>query len=381
MTAPVLRLGERRVQTAHVRLRCAGAWVADVVLDEVADVTGLATLTIGDLELRGTVDPTHTGAFALGQRVRLVGGAGAWATKVAPKGYHNDAGVRASEVAADVAREVGETLDVSGYGATRLGADWARTRGPASRVLEQLGRAWWVDAAGLTHVGARPVAEAAGAYEVLAYDPAQRVATLGVDDATAVGVGTILRDKLASPLVVRDLEIDATAKALRVTAWCAPADELPEQGRLVRALRSIVREALPNLAYLAPRRYRVVDQVGERLTLQAVRAAAGVPDLLLVPVSPGMAGLRAEHALGSLVVVQFLDGDPAAPIVTHFEDADGNGWRPTNVYLDAANGIELGDAVGVVIRDGDTVTIGATTGVITTTGQGFPVATKSKVKA
>ena len=57
MTAPVLRLGERRVQTAHVRLRCAGAWVADVVLDEVADVTGLATLTIGDLELRGTVDP------------------------------------------------------------------------------------------------------------------------------------------------------------------------------------------------------------------------------------------------------------------------------------------------------------------------------------
>jgi hypothetical protein len=387
--SPVLRLGARRVQTARVHLPSFGVWVADIVCDDVADASGTLVLTLGGLELHGTVDPTHTGAYALGQRVRLLGGAGAWSSTVTAKGYHNDAGVKAALVAADAARAVGETLDPTGYGARRVGPDFARSHGPASRVLEQLGAPWWVDALGVTRVGARPVVEVAAPYELLAFDPDERVATLGVDDAGAIGPGSILRDKLSAPMVVRDLEIDAGAKSLRLTAWCSALDEDPGQSRLVRALRSLVREAIPQLPYLVPRRYRIVDQIGERLELQAVRQDAGVPDLLLVPVVPGLAGARAVHTLGATCLVQFVDGDPAAPVVTHLEDADGNGFVPVGLTLDAtdhvtigeqASDVLLGDAHGVVIRDGDTVTLGAVTGVITTTGQGVPPR-KSKVKA
>ena len=355
-TSPVIRLGERRVQSARVHVPHGGAWVADCVLDDVAAAVGAVTLTLGGLELRGTVEPENTGAFALGQRVRVVGGAGAWGRAVPAKGYHNDAGVKAAQVASDVAREVGETLDVSGYGATRVGPDFARVAGPASRVLEQLGVPWWVDLAGVTHVGSRPAVEVVAPYEVLDFDPSQRVATLGVDDASAVGIGAIVRDKLAAPLVVRDLEIDAGASSLRLTAWLADPDAELYGPRLVRALRALVRDALPRLAYLAPRRYRIVEQIGERLTLQAVRAAAGVPDLLMVPVSPGVAGTRAEHTPGAVCVVQFLDGDPSAPMVTHFEAADGNGWLPVGLTLDATGAVKVGPSADLVELAGGDVT-------------------------
>lgn len=166
--------------------------------------------------------------------------------------------------------------------------------------------------------------------------------------------------------------------------------------RLLEALRALLPVLLPREPYLGPREYRVVrmrpsasSAEQTRVELQIVRAASGMPDQLMVPAWPGVAGAHAEATPGALVLVQFIDGDPGRPYVCAWSTRDDPAWRPATLTLDAtetvaigeeADDVLLGDAVAAVIREGDAVTIGAVSGVITTTGQGVPPA-KSKVKA
>ena len=71
--------------------------------------------------------------------------------------------------------------------------------------------------------------------------------------------------------------------------------------------------------------------------------------------------------------VEFIEGDPRYPIVTHFAAKDEEGFLPVELALDAterlrigetASSIEIGSGAGTVIRAGDTVALGSTTGVI-----------------
>lgn len=138
------------------------------------------------------------------------------------------------------------------------------------------------------------------------------------------------------------------------------------EDRVLRAFRALVREALPNYAFHGLYRYRVVRMAGHRVDLQAVRKAPGLPNILPVPVHPGAAGLAAELSPGALVLVEFVEGDPGQPVVTHFSTKDDPGFLPVALALDAteavrigetASAIELGAAAGVVLRHGDTISI------------------------
>src|SRR5262249_52787036 len=107
-----------------------------------------------------------------------------------------------------------------------------------------------------------------------------------------------------------------------------------------------------------------------------VRKLAGLPDLLPVSILPGMAGLSAVLTPGSIVLVEFIEGDPSLPIVTHFEAKGGAGFLPVSLFLDATGAVNIGttagtvnagDALGPVVRYGDQVTIASpnpVTGVI-----------------
>jgi hypothetical protein len=79
--------------------------------------------------------------------------------------------------------------------------------------------------------------------------------------------------------------------------------------------------------------YRVVTQEGERLNLQPVRVATGMPDLKRVVVRPGVPGCKAQHTLGSRCIVGFIDADPARPCVVSFEDAQSGGFSPDTLFL------------------------------------------------
>lgn len=342
----------QRLTELRLMVGLSGPWVAECDFEAEPDVSGRVRLEVGALALSGTVDQAANGVFGMRRKARIVGGAGGWARSVEPKAYHNDAGVKARLIAEDAARAVGETLGDIVPRAERVGKDYVRQVGPASRALEDVlgGVPWWVDYEGVTHAGARPSEElSASAYEVLAYDPRERVATLAVDDPGAVRVGSILTKRIERPQAVRSLELRVTPDELRLRAYCGGLEGGYGQATdLLRAIIARVTDAKLFGAY----RYRVVRMAGERVELQSVRNLVGLPDLLPISMWPGVAGVHAELAPGAEVLVQFLEGDRAQPIVTAFAGKDGAGFVPTQLMLGGAGGAPAarqGDAVEVLL--------------------------------
>lgn len=341
MTAVAATINGQRITRALVHVPAVGAWWVDVDLEEDPDLDGAVTLRLPGLDLSGTVVPSRSGTHLLERRVRVLAGAGAWGSPLPARAYHNDAQVRAAAVIEDAAREAGETLADVAPARAQLGIDFARAAGPAARTLELAagGAAWWVGYDGRTRVGSRPSTEIE--CEVIDYDPRGRLVTLAAEDLSAVVVGSVLRsERLDEPQTVRGLELDVQADQVRVRAWTGAQDG-STRGRLADALRGIVRKVTDGPIY-GPRRYRVVQMSGERVELQAVDRSVGLPDLKPLSMWPGMAGLHAQLTPGAHVLVQFVDGSPAQPIVTHFVGKDGAGWAPAELVLDASSVIKVG---------------------------------------
>ena len=150
--------------------------------------------------------------------------------------------------------------------------------------------------------------------------------------------------------------------------------------RLLDDLRAVVLACIPTSPFWVPRRFRVLKMhTGDhRVELQAVTKALGLPDVLPVSVSPGMAGLEAKLTPGAIVVVQWVDGDPSLPLITHFAAADDTGFLPVELALDATTKVEIGKtslattiangtpvAQGIA-RLGDSVVVMGVTGAIIT---------------
>jgi hypothetical protein len=131
--------------------------------------------------------------------------------------------------------------------------------------------------------------------------------------------------------------------------------------RFIRSIQTIVRETFPNYEFLAKYRYRVVKMSGDRVDLQAVSKDLGLPDMLPVQIWPGLAGASANLTPGAIVLVEFIEGNPTMPIVSHFEPEGGGGFRPVHSFVDASERVFLGtsqtneEGVWPVARVGDVV--------------------------
>jgi hypothetical protein len=305
--------------------------------------------------LKGTIDANRTGVFGLQRKARVIGGAGGWGKLLGPRSYHNDAGVRASEVAFDAAREAGETLGSFLPAAERLGSDYCRDIGPASRTLEQCagGVPWWVDYAGSTHVRARESAIVDPArIEVLQYDPSTHILELALDDPSVIRInGQITNERLETPVFVREIEFELSAARFRALVWTGGKPDGPS--RLAGIMGIIARRATDDRLF-GLWRYRVIGMSVDRVQAQAVSKAAGLPDLALISMHPGIAGAHANLTPGSEVLVEFVEGDRTRPIITHFAGHDGVGFLP--VTLEFCNGTSpvarVGDFVNIVIPVG-----------------------------
>lgn len=321
------------VTSAVLAIPGTGPWVVDVDMDlPPNDIvpSGSVAVTIGTATLVGTVDPRFSGRRGALMHVQVVGGGGGWDASVRAQHFHNDAGVTTTAVYAATAAAVGETI--ADLAPSVLGPDFARTAGPASRVLA--GRPWYVDASGQTNVGlARLAAPAAADVQVLDWDAEARAATLTADGI--VWPGAILFDSRFDTATVRDVEQTFDANGGRVTAHCElgplRADE-SSGSKLARGLAAAAREAV-GLAFLRRYSYRVVVQgVDYRVTLQSLTPGDVTPDILTsVPIVNGVSGVRQKLALGSVVHVVFVDpktpivvgfaADNAAPLLTSIGDA------------------------------------------------------------
>lgn len=321
----------------HVDVANVGPWIAELDFEATPDVSGKVEIRAGSLVLRGTVRPRLDGVYVEQRRCVVVGGAGGWSREVARKSYHNDAKIKARLIADDVAREVGETIGNFAPAVDRVGVDYVRSAGVASRVLEYVigdGMPWWIGYDGRTHVGPRAEVPLPldSQCDVLGYDPRNRMLTFAVVDPGIVHIGSVIQQSpLTTPQTVREFELHITADQTRVVAWVGGA--AVERGRLAGLLTAIARRATDAPIY-GKYRYRVIAQRDDgRLELQAVRRDAGLPDIKPIRVWPGLAGAAAVLTRGTEVLVEFIEGDPGQPIVTHFAGTDGPGFVPVSVTL------------------------------------------------
>jgi hypothetical protein len=356
----IATLAGHRVIEADAWIPAWGCWYAEATLDEEATLSGSVTLQIADLKLVGTI---LSGGPSKGRsHYRIVAGAGGWGKKVRRLAYANDFGVKVATVIADAAKDAGETVVVTS--SDRLGPAWTRAEDVAARVLEQVApAAWYVGEDGVTRLGARPASTLSGAVTHGPVDHARGTVTLASDSIVRIVPGLVV-----DGLTVVDVHHKLAAKgALRSTVWGAAGGS----SRRLTAWRRLFDQLDPNRRFRGVTEYRVVLAEGKRWDLQPVRVSSGMPDLLRVPVRPGVAGCEADLALGALVLVGFVNSDPARPYVAAFEDADGGGFLPTTLTIaQGSKGVaRTDDAIELTsitaTAGGDPVVLTSATGKIT----------------
>jgi len=313
----------------RVQIPAWGSWWADVDLVDDVALSGAVTLAAAGVPLVGAVvsgGPSH-GRSAY----RIVGGAGGWGQTLPARGYVDDAGVLVATVLADLARETGESVLGASLTA-RLGPHYARAAGPAYVTLASLApRAWYVDAAGVTQLGARAVTTYAGDAPRVRVDAAGQIVELAVEEEAldALVPGVVVDG--AEPATDVEWTWEGASLVARVWSGVRPSRRLDAWQRIYDALDA-------RRAYRGVYEYRVITQTGDALNLQPVRVASGLPDLVRVPWRPGVPGVRANVTLGELVVVAFLDADPSRPVVIAHEAPGAPGWAPAL--------LEIGDTGG-----------------------------------
>jgi hypothetical protein len=327
------------VSRAVLRIPRYGAALAEVqLLDDTPLPAGTrAPLQIGNLVMVGTVRPG--GAFGGITGVSWIAGGDGWSRTVDRRATptHNDAGVLLSQVAADLALDAGEIGVLLGVPDRPVGQDWVRPLALARDLLDALsGGQWWVDGAGITHIGPRlPSAIALPTLTVDPYDPALRMGTARVADDLVAGLvpgATLTAPGLPAPLAIGQtvLRLDGGALDVDLYGERTGADLLDAYINALTSWRAYLR-AVP---------YQVTGVAADGRVAVVPADARGVlfPSAPLLGHAPGLPGASYTLAPGARVVVGCLAGDPGSPVVQgHLPGA-----LPVSVVLDAATSISLG---------------------------------------
>lgn len=219
--AAFVTYNDQRAIGATLYIPEGGLWVVDLIFDGTPTVDTAqraSTIVLGDLTLSGgTVDPDNTGTFATASKVRVVGGSG-WRSTLPALWFHNDAGVKVSHVASSTASSCGEPIGT--MPSDFLGADFTRRQQSGASTLSEILGAWYVDETGTAQAGARAASALdSTAYQLLDFDPMNRIVTLATDSPAVVMPGKQITDaRLPQSLQIRAIEL-TVGKQLRIAAW------------------------------------------------------------------------------------------------------------------------------------------------------------------
>ena len=357
----MITIGDLLAVSCRLRIPYVGVWVAELDVDTPTPPTGKVTITIGESKLVGTVLARGTSAFGEKSHVTIEGGGGGWSKPVGAQHFHNDAGVRLANVLSLTASQIGETIgDPS---TDQLGADFARSLGPASRIFGD--RTWYVDDAGITQVKDRPAAVVPVAADLIDFNGIRYCAQIA--SADIIRPGMAITDSKFGDLVIREVEQTFDDEGARAVAWCDRAGSTTKKKSILfEAIAAAAREGL-RTPFLSSYRYRIVSQNADgRLILQIYAPTSGMPDQVAISPWPGFQGLSGELTPGALVLVEFIEGNPSLPVVRSF--ASG---QPIALALKAsatitanAPQITLNNGVQGAARMGDPVQAGPWSGTI-----------------
>lgn len=351
-------LAGHRLVTGRISMPAWGVAWAEATLDEEVPLVGKVSLAVADLTLSvtivsGGIGPTGRSSY------RMALGAAGWGKIIAAKSFANDAGVKASTALIDAAGACGETFDQATLPTSRLGPAWTRDEAAAARELESIApRNWYVGEDGLTRIGRRASRTVSLPTALIALDRSRGTLTLATESIAAITPGAIVEG-----LEAVDVLHEFAAGKIRTSIW---GKGYAETSRRLDAYRRIFDALDPDRKFRGVYEYRVVFQLGDRVDLQPIRVSIGMPDLQRVTVRPGIPGARANLMPGSRVLVSFVDASPGRPIIVAFEEAEGIGFTPLSITIDATL-IEIGEgAILGAARLTDKVVAGPFGGAITT---------------
>lgn len=95
-------------------------------------------------------------------------------------------------------------------------------------------------------------------------------------------------------------------------------------------LRSIVDNLTRKTLFYGFYPYRVLEQVADKVTVQAVSIVPGLDDQRFIVKAHGFAGVTETLSPGSIVLLGFEGGDPARPFIAHYLSG-----TPTLTTIDA----------------------------------------------
>lgn len=305
-----ITLNGQIVVSGSILIPPVGAWVADVVMAATGDVSSPCTLVVGDLTLIGTV--YRSASFAGSKSARIIGGAGGWRKTIPKRGYSHDAGVLASTVLIDAARESGETIVVDSD--RQLGSSWAREDGAkAERTLHLVtGGQWWIDPAGVTQTKARDTSLITTPFTAVAWSGGKGSFEIASEFISDWQPGrTFTAPNITGTQAVSTVRVEATNEGKLRLLVLSTSSELD---RATASLRYLIRSELAAVRYSAVWDYSVAPSlglVGIVTTVDLTSSDPSMPDLTNVPLAPGL--VESAPLAGTKCRVRFVNADPARP--------------------------------------------------------------------
>lgn len=302
-----------RVAIASITIPMYGAWSADVTLPVDAPIAAGArevTLAVGSLSLVGTV--VSQAAFDGDVRARIVGGAAGWRKVLRARGYSHVAGVSASSVVADAARECGESIVLDTD--RNLGVFFAREEGKARDTLSLvIGETWWVDNAGVTQTKARAATAIVTPFTVVSRAAERGAFEIATEDlASWVPGRTFQHPTIPTAQTISSVTITSGNEGkLRLTVLATDGADVE---RLRGALRALVRAELSSLLYAGTWEYTVAPSTGlpgTDNTIDCTPTDSRMPSLTRVPLH-GL-GIVSVPLAGTPCRIRFVNCDPSRP--------------------------------------------------------------------
>ncbi len=243
----------------------------------------------------------------------------------------------------------------------------------ARDLLELLELPWYVRADGVTVFATRPSGTVSTEQQILVSKRNDAIGyrVVNCEDLAAFAPGLTFEGE-----TIGDVTYAIRPDDVEIHVWTRTASNA-----FANLVRAVWRRMFPHVELQGLFSYTTIGpSIGGRHDLRSTRSRH-LPDVRTCDTWT-IAGHTAELQPGTRVVVTFVDGDPTQPLIVGIDPST----LPQSMALDVAplGEIELADALGPVVRYGDTVAIvggGPAAGIISFTPGAPPFTLASRVKA